>query len=228
MSKREYCVGIIMDGNRRWAKKQGEDTFFGHKAGLDTLIGFVKHYTEHKKTFGISHYIFYAFSTENWNRSKTEVLALMRLLEEGLDRVKDELAKQEHPPRFRVIGDTTRLAQNIQEKIIALENDTAQNSGTVALAISYGGRDEIVRACNNLKGEEVTEQIFSQALDTHDIPDPDIIIRTGKEYRLSNFLLWQVAYSELFFLETLWPDFSGEILERVMHEFALREQRHGK
>ncbi|MBL1434108.1 di-trans,poly-cis-decaprenylcistransferase [Candidatus Wolfebacteria bacterium] len=224
MSK-TLSVGIIMDGNRRWAKGKNLSVPEGHKAGSETLITLLKEYSFLKKEHGIEHYIFYAFSTENWNRSKEEVVGFMVSLKKGLSVLKKELTKIENPPKVVVLGDRSRLEEGIQNEISKIEEETKGNKGTIAIALSYGGRDEIVRAVR--KGGEVSEEGISKALDTAGIPDPDIIIRTGGEKRLSNFLLWQAAYSELFFLDTLWPDFTKESLIECIKEYNARERRHG-
>jgi len=218
-------VGIIMDGNRRWASTKGVSSVEGHKAGFTALKDLLKEYVSLKKECGIEHYIFYAFSTENWNRSKEETAALMTLLKSGLSKIEEELQKLEEAPRISFIGDRTRFDKGIQKEMKNVEERTKDNKGAVVFALSYGGRDEIVRAIQ--KGAEASEEGISNALDTAGIPDPDIIIRTGGEKRLSNFLLWQAAYSELFFIDTFWPDFSKDTLIECVTEYNTRERRHG-
>jgi len=214
-----------MDGNRRWASTKGVSSVGGHKAGFTALTDLLKEYVSLKKEYGIEHYVFYAFSTENWNRSKEEVTALMALLKSGLSKIEEELQKLEEAPRISFVGDLARFDEGIQKEMKDIEERTKDNEGTVALALSYGGRDEIVRAIQ--KGAEVSEEGISSALDTAGIPDPDIIIRTGGEKRLSNFLLWQAAYSEFFFIDTFWPDFSKDTLIGCVTEYNTRERRHG-
>ena len=221
----ELSVGIIMDGNRRWAKERELSSAEGHKAGFDALVSLLKEYSLLKKEWGIAHYIFYAFSTENWKRSEAEVSALMKLLKQGLSKIEDELSGVDHPPRIIFIGDISSFEEDIQKEVKEIEDRTKENNGTVAVALSYGGRDEIVRAIQ--KAENISEEGITQALDTVSIPDPDIIIRTGGEKRLSNFLLWQSAYSELFFLDIFWPDFTKDSLIECVKEYNTRERRHG-
>ena len=214
-----------MDGNRRWAKAKGMTSVEGHDAGAKALTNLLREYKTLQKEYGVEHYIFYAVSTENWNRSKEEVAALMLLLKKGLGDIEKELQKLEDAPRMRFIGDLSRFEEVIQKEMKDIEERTKDNKGTVALALSYGGRDEIVRAIQN--GADISEEGISAALDTKDIPNPDLIIRTGGEKRLSNFLLWQAAYSEFFFLDAFWPDFTKETLITCIEEYNTRVRRHG-
>lgn len=222
---KSLSVGIIMDGNRRWAKAKGLSSVEGHNAGADAITNLLKEYKALKDEHGVEHYIFYGFSTENWNRGKEEVAALMALLKKGLKDIEEELQKLEDTPRMRFIGDLSRFEEGIQKEMKDIEERTKNNTGTVVLALSYGGRDEIVRAIQS--GAEVSEEGISRALDTKDIPDPDLIIRTGGEKRLSNFLLWQAAYSEFFFLDAFWPDFTKDTLIKCIEEYNTRTRRHG-
>ena len=221
----ELSVGIIMDGNRRWATSKGLSSSEGHKAGSDALVSLLREYSVIKKEWGVAHYIFYAFSTENWKRSEAEASALMKLLKQGLSKIENELSQVEHPPRIIFIGNISSFEEGIHKEIKEIEDRTKNNVGTIAIALSYGGRDEIVRAIQRV--ENISEENISRVLDTASIPDPDIIIRTGGERRLSNFLLWQSAYSELFFIDMFWPDFTKDTLIECVKEYNTRERRHG-
>jgi len=218
-------LGIVMDGNRRWAKSKGLMALAGHRAGAEKL----KDVVEWSKAAGIKFLTVYAFSTENWNRSLEEVSGIMNLLEEYLDREFGELSKT---TRLRFIGERERFSDVIREKVEHLEKVSKdQESFTLSIALSYGGRAEILEAVNKLIEEDrevVTESELSEKLWTAGTPDPDLIIRTGGEKRLSNFLLWQSVYSELFFTPTLWPDFSREEFDAIVAEYAKRERRNGK
>lgn len=219
-------VGIIMDGNRRWAKARNRPTLEGHKAGAEKIFEVARWAHE----AGIEEVILYAFSTENWGRSEEEVNHLMGLAEKLFA---DELHRfQETGVRVRFIGDRARMSVRMQELMDAAEKETRDGSkGTIVFALSYGGRPEIVSAVNALLAsgtERVTEEEFAQALSTRGLLEPDLILRTGGERRLSNFLPWQSAYSELFFLDTLWPDLSESEFGTVLAEFAERDRRHGK
>lgn len=218
-----------MDGNRRWAKERGKSSLEGHQAGLDALKNILESYTVLREEFGIQHFIFYAFSTENWNRSEKEVRHLLDLFESSFEEIENAVASNEHPPRIRFVGNRSAFSNSLQEKMHAIEAKTHENIGTVALAVSYGGRDEIVRAVAKVckKGGIVDEETISSSLDTVDIPDPDLIIRTSGEQRLSNFLLWQAAYAELFFLKKFWPDIVVEDLKGVVEEYTKRQKRYG-
>lgn len=223
------CVGIIIDGNRRWAKKHGYPTHEGHNAGYRKL----KESMEWAKDAGITTVIAYAFSTENWNRTEQEVSLLMKLLRrvvetEGAWAIKNGI-------RVRCIGDRERLPGDIQKGIKDIEYKTREeNVITLVFAISYGGRDEITRAVRNAAAlpketlMHIKEDQFAQFLDTKDIPDPDLIVRTGGEIRLSNFLPWQSVYSELFFTDVYWPDFSKDDFTAILDEYAKRDRRKGK
>lgn len=218
------CIGIILDGNRRWAKARGLPKLEGHRVGLlETL----KNTVRFVHTRGIKHLVVYMFSTENWNREPAEVSYLMNLFRESIQKEMKELA-EEHV-RLRFVGQRERFSQDLQEAMDAAERDTAHNDGiTLWCCLSYGGRAEIVAAANAAAAMgEVTEESLSKYLWTADMPDPDIIIRTSGEQRLSGFLTWQSVYSELFFTHTFWPDFSEKEFDDILAEYAERERRHG-
>lgn len=217
-----------MDGNRRWARQRNVSTEAGHKAGFNALKNIAKEFPRLKKEYGLEYVNIYAFSTENWKRDPEEVSYLLALFEEGMNELSAKL--DEINVRVRVIGDLRRFPEHLQKKLLALEEKTLSNTeGTVAFALSYGGRAELVDSINRMisQGKEVTEEDVSKVLWTNDIPDPDIIIRTSGEHRLSNFLPWQSVYSEFFFPETLWPDFTVQDLEGIFAEYYTRERRRG-
>lgn len=220
------CVGFIMDGNRRWAKKHNLRTLEGHARGYEAfkdLIGVV-----HKAH--IPHMVCYAFSTENWKRTEEEVGYLMNLMHRALTKFSETLAEDGRKINLRVIGEKDRLPQNVQDAITAIDmKNHAEPELTVWMAISYGGRAEIVDAVNRSieKGETVTEESFGKYLWTDDMPDPDLVIRTSGEIRTSNFLIWQSAYSELFFTDTLWPDFGETEFQSILEEYSTRQRRKG-
>lgn len=218
------CVGIIMDGNRRWAKAEGLPKFEGHRAGSETL----KNIARAALARGIKHLIVYAFSTENWNRERAEVAYLRKLLREVMQNEMRELGRE--GIRIRFIGERERFSQELQRSMRDVETETTGNDAmTLWVCLSYGGRAEIVAAARAAAARgEVTEETFSSALWTAGMPDPDLIIRTGGEERLSNFLPWQSVYSELFFIDMLWPDFSKQEFDAILAEFRTRERRHGK
>lgn len=218
------CVGFIMDGNRRWAKAQGKETLEGHREGLLRFRDVLTWVHERN----IPHAVFYAFSTENWRRSEAEVAYLMKLFREAFS----EMSKLSNDQNVRVIfiGRRTDFAPDLQAELKTLEEKTAANTGTtIWIALSYGGRAEIVAAAQALaaQGSEITEDTFAAALFTAGMPDPDLIIRTSGEQRLSNFLPWQSVYSELFFTPTYWPAFTKEEFTRILDEYENRERRHG-
>jgi undecaprenyl diphosphate synthase len=224
-------IAVIMDGNGRWAKKNRLKRVKGHEKGADAVRTTVKTCRE----LGIQHLTLYAFSVENWQRPKSEVNALTSLLEEYL---KSELGEmKETGIRLFTIGDTGKLPQAVRSRLSDAVEETSANSGMVLiLALSYGGRDEIVHAVKGIlkdsKSSEITEEaitkdFFSRYLYTAGIPDPDLLIRTSGEYRLSNFLLWQMAYTELYFTDVLWPDFSKEDLIEAIVDYQGRERRFG-
>ncbi len=217
-----HCIGFIMDGNRRYAKERNEPTLQGHQAGAEVFLQIIEKVNE----WGIKHAVFYAFSTENWRRSQGEVKYLMELFLNSFTRAADNQAL-----RFKIIGRREDFSSELQTKISNLETETATNSGsTIWVALSYGGRAEILQAIAKVTrvGEVLTEATFSDYLWTKDMPDPDLIIRTGGEQRLSNFLLWQAAYSELFFTDTYWPAFTEQELASILKEYEQRQRRHGR
>ena len=218
------CVGIILDGNRRWAKENGVSKLEGHRAGMETL----KKTVRFVRDSDIKHLIVYAFSTENWNRDKDEVSYLMDLFREAIKKEMNELGKEN--VRVRFVGQRERFSEDLQQSMDEIEKETIKNEAiTLWVCLSYGGRAEIVVAANSVaKSDLITEELLAKNLWTAEMPDPDIIIRTGGEKRLSNFLLWQSAYSELFFTDTLCPDFNKEEFDSILAEFALRERRRGK
>ncbi|TSC68657.1 MAG: undecaprenyl diphosphate synthase [Parcubacteria group bacterium Gr01-1014_70] len=214
-----------MDGNRRWARAHGTVPLEGHRAGYGKL----KEFLNWAREAGISTVILYAFSSENWNRSPEEVSYLMKLLQRACESELEHFKKEN--VRMRVIGERTRLPQGVREAIEHAEEETKNCTGeTLVLAISYGGRGELVRAAQRMCGrtpEEITEESFAAHLWTNGIPDPDLVIRTSGEQRLSNFLLWQAAYAELFFTKTLWPDFSKDEFFGMLRQFEERDRRYG-
>lgn len=224
-------VAIIMDGNGRWAKKRLMPRNMGHVQGART----VEQIIEDAYNLGIKYLTVYAFSTENWNRPQDEVNALMKLLKDYLKNCIKRANKNNM--RVRVIGDKTGLEQSIQDKIQELEEVSAKNTGiNFTIAINYGSRDEMVRAmrrmmedCKNgdLLPSEVSEEVFQSYLDTSDLPDPDLLIRTSGELRLSNYLLWQLAYTEFYFTDVLWPDFNKAELEKAIEYYNGRDRRFG-
>lgn len=217
-------LAIIMDGNGRWAKRQGKERSFGHKVGAKK----VREITKYAAKMGIQYLTLYAFSTENWNRPKAEVSILMKLLSKYLHSEITTLL--ENNIRFDVIGDMSKFSPSLQKEITYAKAITQNCTGLrQILAINYGAHDEIVRAINkslHVNGE-ITKEILESNLDTAGIPSVDVLIRTGGDYRLSNFLLWQAAYAELFFSKTLWPDFSTGELETIVSEYEQTERRFG-
>ncbi len=224
-------VAIILDGNGRWAKKKGMPRNYGHVQGSKT----VEKICEEAYRMGIQYLTVYAFSTENWKRPKDEVEALMGLLRNYMKTCLKTAEKNRM--RVRVIGDLTGLDADIRQRILELEEASKGNDGLCfQIAINYGGRDEMVRAMRRmaadqaqgrLKAQEITEERFASYLDTAGIPDPDLLIRTSGELRLSNFLLWQLAYTEFYVTDVLWPDFSKEELEKAIVQYNMRDRRYG-
>ena len=224
-------VAIILDGNGRWAKAKGMPRNYGHAQGSKN----VEKICEEAWRMGIKYLTVYAFSTENWNRPKEEVNALMKLLRNYMKTCLKTAAKNDM--KVRVIGDITRLDEDIQKRILELEEATKNNGGlNFQIAINYGSRDEITRAVRTLAEdvkegklmpEEVNEACIERYLDTHDIPDPDLLIRTSGEQRLSNYLLWQLAYTEFYFTDVPWPDFSKQELEKAIEQYNRRDRRYG-
>ncbi|MBR1629455.1 MAG: isoprenyl transferase [Lachnospiraceae bacterium] len=234
MSKSEVpeSVAIILDGNGRWAKAKGMPRTYGHTMGAKNVEPICRAAWD----LGIRYLTFYAFSTENWNRPKEEVAALMKLLENYLKNC-ISIAKKNNM-RVLVIGDKSGLAERFQKRIQELEEASKDYTGLVlVVAINYGSRDEIVRATKRmieaydvgkLDPEEITESSFSSYLDTAGIPDPDLLIRTSGELRLSNYLMWQLAYAELYFTQVPWPNFNEEELKKAVEAYAARNRRFGK
>ncbi|MDE6845511.1 MAG: isoprenyl transferase [Lachnospiraceae bacterium] len=224
-------VAIILDGNGRWAKSKGMPRNYGHVQGAKT----VEVICEEAYRMGIQYLTVYAFSTENWNRPTDEVNALMGLLRNYMKTCLKTAAKNNMC--VRIIGDKTRLDEDIRKRMEQLEKATKDNTGLhFQIAINYGGRDEIVRAARHLvdkaargelKADDITENKINSVLDTHDLPDPDLLIRTCNEQRISNFLLWQLAYTELYFTPIAWPDFSKEELEKAIEAYNKRDRRYG-
>ena len=224
-------VAIILDGNGRWAKAKGMPRNYGHAQGSKN----VEKICEEAWRMGIKYLTVYAFSTENWNRPKEEVNALMKLLRNYMKTCLKTAAKNDM--KVRVIGDITKLDEDIQKRILELEEATKNNGGlNFQIAINYGSRDEITRAVRTLAEdvkegklmpEEVNEACIEMYLDTHDIPDPDLLIRTSGEQRLSNYLLWQLAYTEFYFTDVPWPDFSKQELEKAIEQYNRRDRRYG-
>ena len=224
-------VAIILDGNGRWAKSKGMPRNYGHVQGSKN----VERICEEAWRLGIKYLTVYAFSTENWNRSQDEVDALMNLLRRYMKTCLTTAAKNDM--KVRVIGDITRLDEDIRSRILELEEATKNNGGlNFQIAINYGSRDELVRGIRRLAQDcvdnkqdpaEITEAVIERYLDTHGIPDPDLLIRTSGEQRLSNFLLWQLAYTEFYFTDVHWPAFTKEELIKAIEQYNKRDRRFG-
>lgn len=225
-------LAIIMDGNGRWAQARGMKRLDGHRAGAET----VRDITRACRKLGIEYLTLYAFSTENWQRPRLEVEGLMLLLRNYLQNELDEMLK--NGIRLRTLGDTGRLPRAVKSLLTETIAKTADNSEMVlSLALSYGGRSEIVNACRdlagecikgNLKPEDIDEEAFSRRLFTADMPDPDLLVRTGGDKRISNFLLWQIAYAELYITNKAWPDFKEDELKKALLDYQNRQRRFGK
>lgn len=223
-------IAVIMDGNGRWATERGKERSYGHQAGVET----VRRITSECTRLGVKYLTLYTFSTENWNRPADEVAALMGLV---LTALEDELFMK-NDVRFQVIGDIDRLPEVVQDKLQETIDHTANNKAmTMTIALSYSSRWEITRAVKNistlvaegkLKPEDITEELISRNMTTNFMPDPDLLIRTGGELRISNYLLWQIAYSELYFCDTYWPDFAEEDLHKAIASYQNRQRRFGK
>lgn len=223
-------IAIIMDGNGRWAAERGKPRSFGHQAGVDT----VRRITSECTRLGVKYLTLYTFSTENWNRPATEVAALMGLV---LTSLEDEIFMKNNV-RFRVIGDLNRLPIEVQQKLNETEEHTAGNTAmTMVVALSYSSRWEITEATRQIANEvkegrinpeDINEDMLTQHMATSFMPDPDLLIRTGGEERISNYLLWQIAYSELYFCDTFWPDFNEEELKNAIADYQHRQRRFGK
>jgi undecaprenyl diphosphate synthase len=224
-------LAVIMDGNGRWAEQRSLDRVEGHRQGAESVRRIVRVSRE----IGISYLTLFAFSSENWSRPRLEVDALMILLKNYLETELQEML--DNDIRLMAIGDLIRLPKEVQTVLQETMKKTAQNKGmTLTLALSYGGRDDILQAVRrimshcgdgNLKPEEITEDLFSKYLWSHNLPDPDLLIRTSGEMRISNFFLWQLAYTEVYFTPTLWPDFTKEELIQALLSYQNRERRFG-
>ena len=223
-------IAIIMDGNGRWAKARGQERSFGHVQGVET----VRKITMEAVRLGVKHLTLYTFSTENWNRPPKEIQALMGLI---LDSLEDEIFIKNNV-RFRTIGDIKRLPKDVQTRLSECEERTKENTKmTFIIALSYSSRWEITETVKeitkdaiegSIKPEDITDELISGKLCTNFMPDPDLLIRTGGEQRLSNFLLWQCAYTEFYFCDTYWPDFDEKELQKAINYFQQRERRFGK
>lgn len=230
MARIPQHIAIIMDGNGRWAQERGQHRSFGHKAGVDA----VRRITSECTRLGVKYLTLYTFSTENWNRPADEVVALMGLV---LTSLEDEIFMKNNV-RFRVIGDRSRLPENVRQKLAATEEKTAGNDAmTMVVALSYSSRWEITEAVKNivadvndgaLQPSNICEEVVSRKMQTCFMPDPDLLIRTGGELRISNYLLWQIAYSELYFCDTYWPDFDETALHNAIISYQSRQRRFGK
>ena len=219
-----------MDGNGRWATERGKARSYGHQAGVET----VRRITSECTRLGVKYLTLYTFSTENWNRPETEIAALMGLV---LSSLEDEIFMKNNV-RFKVIGDIERLPIEVQQKLQETIDHTAGNTAmTMVVALSYSSRWEITKAMKDIAKkavdgqlaiDDITEDVVSQSLTTASIPDPDLLIRTGGELRISNYLLWQIAYSELYFCDTFWPDFNEADLHKAIADYQQRQRRFGK
>lgn len=225
-------VAIIMDGNRRWAKEKKVPSMFGHQKGVEAL----KKTLQACSDFGIKYLTVYAFSTENWKRTPEEVNFLMELLAKTLGNELDEMHKEN--VRIRFIGDITSLSNNLQKILFNAEKTTQNNSGVnLQIAFNYGGRNELINAVTKIAEQyankqitqnDINEDLINKNLYTHGMPEPDLLIRTGGEYRVSNYLLWQIAYSEILILDEFWPEFGKDLLAKSVLEFEKRSRRYGK
>ena len=225
-------VAVIMDGNGRWAEKHGKARVFGHESGVESVRSVVEGAGE----IGVKHLTLYAFSTENWERPKQEVEALMELLVHAIDNESELLMKNN--VRLTSIGDLSLMPAKVKQRLDGCKKFLSENTGlNLILALSYSSKWEIINAVKNLaqdsiegkvKPEMINDKLFEKYLNTAEIPDPELLIRTSGEFRISNFLLWQIAYSELFFTEKLWPDFRKEDLFEAIFDFQNRERRFGK
>ena len=223
-------IAIIMDGNGRWASERGKERSFGHQAGVDT----VKRITSECTRMGVKYLTLYTFSTENWSRPADEISALMGLV---LSSLEDEIFMKNNV-RFQVVGDIQRLPEEVQQKLQETMEHTAGNTAmTMVVALSYSSRWEITQAAKaiaadvkagKLNVEDVTEELLSKHLVTNFMPDPELLIRTSGELRISNYLLWQIAYAELYFCDTYWPDFNEEDLHKAIASYQARQRRFGK
>lgn len=223
-------VAFIMDGNGRWAKKRFMPRTYGHREGVKALKTVIRSL----ESLGVEYATFYAFSTENWSRPDDEVAELMRIFDEQLDSLTKYVSDN---IRLRFIGDRTKLSANLQEKMAYYEKQSAEKTGmTVIIAINYGGYDEICRAAGKIcelaregfvTPKDITPDFIQSFLDTKDFPNVDLLVRTGGEMRLSNFLLWQTSYAEFYFCDTLWPDFNEKSVMAAIKEYSSRDRRFG-
>lgn len=230
MTRIPQHIAIIMDGNGRWAQERGQHRTFGHKAGVDA----VRCITSECTRLGVKYLTLYTFSTENWNRPADEVVALMGLV---LTSLEDEIFMKNNV-RFRVIGDRSRLPEEVRQKLAATEANTAGNTAmTMVVALSYSSKWEITNAVKGiaqdikdgtLQVDDICEDLLTHRMQTNFMPDPELLIRTGGELRISNYLLWQIAYSELYFCDTYWPDFNEEALHKAIASYQNRQRRFGK
>ena len=228
-----HHIAVIPDGNRRWARERGLAPIFGHKEGVETY----KKLLENAADLGVSYVTFYAFSTENWKRNEAEVEGLMSLLAFQLKNFNKILGKNREKIRFKVIGNRQGLSASLQKAIVKMEEETKNNTAlTAVIAINYGGRDEILHSVKSIVSDvnngfidfdNIGEETISNYLYTGSIPDPDLLIRTSGEERISNFLLWQLAYTEFYFDKCWWPDFSSENLLEAIRVFSKRQRRYG-
>jgi undecaprenyl diphosphate synthase len=224
-------IAIVMDGNGRWAEARGEPRTFGHRAGIEPVRVTIRECSR----LGVGALTLFAFSSENWRRPETEVATLMAIFMDALDREVEELHANQ--VRLRVIGNRQRLSVRLQQRIAEAEALTADNTGLkLQVAVSYGGRWDVLEAARRLaeqaasgalRPSEIDEERFARELQLADLPDPDLFIRTGGDHRISNFLLWNIAYAELFFTDTLWPDFGVAELAEAIEDFSQRERRFG-
>ena len=230
MTRIPQHIAIIMDGNGRWATQRGKERSYGHQAGVDT----VRRITSECTRLGVKYLTLYTFSTENWNRPETEIAALMGLV---LSSLEDEIFMRNNV-RFQVVGEMERLPQMVQDKLQETMDHTAANTAmTMVVALSYSSRWEITKAARDiakevkegcLAVEDIDEDTLSRHMATSFMPDPDLLIRTGGELRISNYLLWQLAYAELYFCDTFWPDFDEADLHKAIADFQSRQRRFGK
>lgn len=230
MTRIPQHIAIIMDGNGRWAMQRGKERSYGHQAGVDT----VRRITSECTRLGVKYLTLYTFSTENWNRPETEIAALMGLV---LSSLEDEIFMKNNV-RFQVVGEMARLPQMVQDKLQETMDHTAANTAmTMVVALSYSARWEITKAARDIAQEvkegrlavdDIDEDTLSRHMATSFMPDPDLLIRTGGELRISNYLLWQLAYSELYFCDTFWPDFDEADLHKAIADFQCRQRRFGK
>ena len=226
-------IAIIPDGNRRWARKRLLPVRVGHHQGAETFKKIVRY----AQSLGVKYVTFYAFSTENWKRAEAEVSALMKIMLNFLINSDEELGEDRDRLKIEVIGDTTRLSEELQHEIARVKKDTENNPGTVTIiALNYGGRDEITNCVRKIAEEvkegelepsQITEETISSHLYTAGTPDPDLLIRTSGEQRISNYLLWQMAYTEFYFSDKLWPDFDKEDLDAAIAVYNSRDRRYG-